>query len=249
MEAAQGDDTVAAGDGVLSVVSWRWARKGYRSQFTAQTVNILKSMVARHYPDPHRFICCTDDPDGLDSDIEVVPLWNDHADLAHPWSSSHPSCYRRLKAFAPEMRDTFGPRFVSIDLDCVILDDLRPLWNRPEDFVGLAGTQPPTTFNGSMFLMNAGARAQVWEQFDPIKTPQEAKARGHYGSDQAIVSYILNGKEATWGPADGVYSYRIHVQPVGNRVPEGARVIFFSGKKDPWSPGVDRLDWVVRNYR
>lgn len=235
---------------MLSVVTWRWKPiEGYRSTFAPETVNVLRRMVARHYPDPHRFICCTDDPRGLDADIEIVPLWDDHAMVPHPSSPMQPSCYRRLKAFAPEMREIFGPRFVSMDLDCVITGDLRPLWNRPEEFVGLAGTQPPTTFNGSMLLMTAGARARVWNEFHPVYSPKNARRAGHYGSDQAWISYILGPDEARWTPADGVYTYRLHVAPREGRLPEDARIVFFSGKKDPWSADVRELDWVQQHWQ
>lgn len=234
---------------MLSVVTWRWKpREGYRSTFGPETVNILRRMVARHYPDPHRFICCTDDASGFDPEVEVVPIWQDHADLPHPTSPSHPSCYRRLKAFAPEARAWFGKRFVSIDLDCVIMGDLRPLWNRGEPFVGLAGTQPPTTFNGSMFLLTAGARSKVWTDFNPRFSPGLARKAGHYGSDQAWISYALGEGEARWTPKDGVYSYRLHVAPVGGRLPADATIVFFNGKSDPWSDGPKRLEWVQKNY-
>ncbi len=233
---------------MLTVVTWKWARPGYRSTFGPETVNVLKKMVDRHYPDPHRFVCVTDDGAGLDSGIDVVSLWNDYADLPHPTNAAQPSCYRRLKAFAPEMRDIFGTRFVSVDLDCVIVDDLRPLWNRPEAFVGLAGTQPPTTFNGSMFLMTAGARPQVWADFNPMYSPLNARRAGHYGSDQAWISYVLGAGEARWTPADGVYTYRLHVEPAHGRLPRGARIVFFAGKKDPWNKDVLALDWVKANW-
>jgi hypothetical protein len=235
---------------MLSVVTWKWKPfNGYRSSYSPDTVNILRRMVARHYPDPHRFICVTDDPDGLDPDVEVVPLWDDHATLLHPHSHTHPSCYRRLKAFAPEMREILGKRFVSIDLDCVVMGDLRPLWNRPEEFVGLAGTQPPTTFNGSMFLLTAGTRPRVWNDFHPRYSPDYAKKAGHYGSDQAWISYCLGEKEARWTTADGVYSYRLHVAPVGGRLPVDARICFFNGKADPWSKGPSELEWVRQHWR
>jgi hypothetical protein len=236
---------------MLTVVCWRWKpRPGYRSQYSGEVVRVLKNMVARHYPDPHRFVCVTDDASDLKG-IETIPLWSDHAQLPHPHSHTHPSCYRRLRAFAPEMRDVFGERFVSLDLDCVIMGDLRPLWNRSEEFVGWGGTtNPPSSFNGSMFLMSAGARKMVWQTFNPDTSPTLAKRAGFYGSDQAWISYCLKGRnEARWSDADGVYSYRLHVWPVGGRLPGNATVVFFNGKKDPWSPDVRGLEWVQQHWR
>jgi hypothetical protein len=237
---------------VLTVVCWRWRPfNGYRSSYGPETVNTLQAMVKRHYPDPHRFVCCTDDARGLHPDVEVVPIWNDYADLQHPHSHKHPSCYRRLKAFAPEIRDFFGKRFVSMDLDCVIVDDLRPLWNREEEFVAWGGTTAPheASVNGSMFLLTAGSRPRVWKDFNPRFSPTIAKKAGFYGSDQAWIGYCLGHGAAKWTTADGVYSYRLHVEPARGQLPKDARIVFFNGKKDPWSPDVKRLPWVMEHWR
>lgn len=239
---------------MISVVCWKWQPPaGYRSTFGPQTVNVLRRMVARHYPDPHRFICVTDDRDGLDPEVEVIPAWNDFASLPAPSGRRNPSCYRRLRAFAPDIAEAFGPRFVSLDLDMVIAGDLRPIWNRPEPFVIWGDTNPRTFYNGSMFLMDAGARPQVWTSFHPLTSPQQATAAGHFGSDQGWISHCLGPKEATWTPADGVYSFRNHLNGETahpkTALPPNARVVVFHGAVDPWSPSAQRLQWVREHYR
>jgi hypothetical protein len=235
----------------LTVVCWRWQpMEGYRSTFGPETVNVLRRMVARHYPHPHRFVCVTDDVEGLDPAIDIVPLWNDYADLPSPAGGKNPSCYRRLRAFAPDIGDVFGPRFVSLDLDCVIVGDLTPLWDRPEDFVIWGDTNPSTFYNGSMFLMTAGARARVWTEFNPARSPQLAKAAGHFGSDQGWISYCLGPHEAKWSRADGVYSYRNDLAPNGaSNLPADARITLWHGSVDPWTPNGQRLGWVREHYR
>lgn len=235
---------------MISVVCFKWAKPGYRSTFTAQHVNTLRSMVARHYPDPHRFICITDDAAGIDADIECVPLWNTYGDLKNPtWPDIGPSCYRRLKAFSAEFEEIAGPRFVCVDLDVVITGDLRPLWNRSEDFVIYASWKANYSYNGSMFMMTAGARRQVWDTFDPLESPQQASAAGMTGSDQAWIQYCLGKKEATWTVHDGVYSYH-HLRTKQWRLPADARIVFFHGPTDPWSEEAARQSpWVRKYYR
>lgn len=234
----------------LSVVTWKWQPMlGYRSAFGPETVNTLRRMVARHYPHPHRFICVTDDAAGLDSSIEVLPLWNDFADLPSPSGGKNPSCYRRLRAFHPDIASAFGPRFVSLDLDVVITGDLSSVWNRPEDFVIWGDTNPSTFYNGSMFLMTAGARPQVWDAFSPTVSPQRAKAAGHFGSDQGWISYCLGPAESRWTRADGVYSYRNDLAPNGgSNLPADARIVIFHGAVDPWAPSGQRLAWVRQHW-
>ncbi len=235
---------------MLSVVCWKWKPPaGYRSAFGPETVNILRQMVKRHYPRRHRFICVTDDPRGLDPGIKVIPLWDEHAGLLNPFGPSNPSCYRRLRMFSREAAELFGERFVSIDLDCVITGDLSRLWNRAEDFVAWGDTNPTTHYNGSMMMLRAGSRPQVWEDFDPIASPRQARAAGQFGSDQAWISHRLGPREAKWTTADGVYSYRVHmVRTRRYELPTAARVVFFHGNTDPWSPSAQRLPWIKEHY-
>ncbi len=204
-------------------------------------------MVRRHYPHPHRFVCITDDTTGLYG-VETIPLWSDHATLIAPTGPRNPSCYRRLKLFDPAIESLLGPRFVSLDLDCVILKDLTPLWHRDEDFVMWGDTNPKTHYNGSMVLMNAGARPKVWTEFKPPDSQNQAKAAGHFGSDQGWISFCLGPGEARWTKADGVYSYRNDIGIHGT-LPSDARAVFFHGRFDPWSPEVQRShQWVAANW-
>lgn len=237
----------------LTVVCWRWQPPpGYRSTFGPETVNVLRRMVARHYQAPHRFVCVTDQTDGLDPEVEVVPAWNDHARIASPHGRKNPSCYRRLRAFSPDIAETFGERFVSLDLDCVIVGDLRPLWDRPEDFVmwGDTNSQPGSYYNGSMFLLRAGARPKVWQDFDPETSPQIAMKAGCFGSDQGWISYCLGPGETKWSKADGVYSFRNDFRlPQRRDLPADARIVIFHGSDDPWAMHVQADHaWVRRAW-
>jgi hypothetical protein len=236
---------------VLTVACWRWTPvPGYRSTYGPETVNVLRRMVARHYEAPHRFVCITDDPVGLDPEVEVVPLWPDFAAVPSPHGDKNPSCYRRLRLYAPDIASVMGPRFVSLDLDCVITGDLRPVWDRPEDIVLWGGTHPTTAYNGSMVLMTAGARPQVWTQFDPHRSPELARRARCYGSDQGWVSYCLGPREARWSTADGVYSFRNDLRHRRGGLPAGARIVMFHGRFDPWSPEVQRQHpWVQEHWR
>lgn len=235
---------------MLNVITWLWKPPaGYRSQFAAEHVNTLAHMVARHYPEPHVFTCVTDIPAGIDASIQILPAWNDFAHVPSPHGSHNPSCYRRLRAFHPEIGSVFGERFVSLDLDTVIVGDLRPLWNRPEDFVIWGETNPKSWYNGSLWLLRAGARPKVWNDFDPKTSPARAKAAGRFGSDQGWLSYCLGPGEATWSTQDGVYSYRVHLQPKGSSLPANARLVMFHGKEDPWGADAQRVGWIREHYQ
>jgi hypothetical protein len=213
---------------VLDIICWKWRPTvdGYRSHFGAHQVNVLRAMVARHYRAPHRFSCITDDATGIDGDVRIIPLWDDWKDVPSPHGGRNPSCYRRLKAWSAEAADIIGPRFVSVDLDCVITGDMRPVWDRPEDCVLWADAlNPNNPYNGSMWLLRAGSRRHVWEDFEGSRSAKETRAMGYFGSDQAWYALKLWGGRrqrpdgvfedmaARWTTADGVYSWRVHMAP------------------------------------
>lgn len=245
---------------MINVVTFKWSNPGYRTQYAAEHVNTLQRMVARHYNKPHRFYCVTDDRAGLSKGVEYVPLWDDHANIPNPsWPGRGPSCYRRLKLFrlfAP------GERWVCVDLDTVIVGDLAPLWDRPEDCVTYSCPGLGGAINGAMFMGVGQTRRHVWDLFDPLTSPATTKALGYKGSDQAWLTATLQWCSGKWTAADGVYDYsdlrpkrprqyvrsaRLaaqYVQPAP--LPDNARVVFFHGKPDPWEC---TEEWVKENYR
>lgn len=237
---------------MLTVVTWRWKpADGYRSTFGPDTVNVLRRMVARHFPHPHRFVCVTDDAAGIDASVEILPAWNDFAGVPSPHGGRNPSCYRRLRLFHPDAAQWFGERFVSLDLDMVITGDLTPLWHRPEDIVlwGDTNPLPGSHYNGSMMLLRAGARPRVWTEFDPAVSPQLSLRAKCHGSDQGWISYCLGPGEAKWTRADGVYSYRNDLAPHGaSRLPSDAKLVVFHGHVDPWAPEGQRIEWIRTFY-
>jgi hypothetical protein len=211
-------------------------------------------MVARHYQKPHRFICVTDDGEGLDPGVEVVPLWNDYANIPNPSFKGGPSCYRRLKLFSRDIGKILGERIVHIDLDVVITGDLSPLFDRAEPFIGWKNTNPMWPLNGSLFMLTAGSHPEVWETFHPIRSPAISNAAKCRGSDQGWMSYVLGKNQPTWDRTDGVFSYQDEMakrgKSIDRRLPDEARVVVFHGVLDPWSPQAVLLaPWVKEHYR
>lgn len=235
---------------MLSVVCWKWKPpQFYDRKFTSHAVNTLYKMVKRNYSEPFEFFCFTDDSEGLLKGIRVVDLWSDFSDLESPLGVHYPSCYRRLPAFSRAFADIVGERFVSLDLDCVVVDRLEPLWDRREDIVFWESQVPNQPYNGSMWLHRSGTRTQVIDKFHPTQSPKIAREAGFVGSDQAWFSYVLPG-EATWGKSDGVVSWRTHCKNRGWQLPPGARIVFFQGDESPWDAHVqERARWIKEYYK
>lgn len=238
---------------MMIFVTWKWMpRSRYRTMFRAEHVNTMLSMLTRHYHAPFELVCITDDPRGLDSAVRAIPIWDTFADIPSPHGGVSPACYRRLRAFAPEMQDVIGPRFVSVDLDVVIVDDITPLFgNAAVDFMIWRHRHRNTHYNPTLFEMNAGARAKVFTEFNPHVSPILAKKAGFNGSDMAWISYILGPDEPGWTADDGVVAFRTDIMKRRDKsLPPGAKIVSFHGSDDPWSPHALRLSpWIEEHYR
>jgi hypothetical protein len=232
---------------MLTIVCFKWKRntEGYQ---LASVVNYgpkhvinLERMLKRYVRVPFRFFCITDDPKGMRG-IRTIPLWDKCRNLG--------GCFNRLYLFSKDMETIIGERFVAIDLDCVITQDITDLLLDQSDFRITAYQPMPNTlqpkdqhYNGSMIMMNAGARSQVWETFDPETSPEFLKTCTDYvGSDQAWIRHVLGKGEKRFGPEDGVYEFR----NLREGIPENARIVFLSGKRDP---SMSKQEWIRRNWR
>lgn len=235
----------------LTFVCWKWKpAPGYRSSFAPQTVNVLRNMIERHYQGPHELVCVTDDPAGIDPRVRTLPLWTEFAHVPSPHGVNYPSCYRRLRMFAPDAGELFGDRFVSMDLDVVITRDITALLNTPADFRIYGDTAKGTPYNGSLIQLRAGARSKVWKEFDPKTAGQRSLRAGYIGSDQGWIAIALGPNEAKFTRKDGVYSYRNEIQPSGGMLPNDAKIVIMHGHLDPWTPLLHRKHkWIAEHYR
>lgn len=227
----------------LTILTWLWSQPGGRYTYTAEHVNIWAAMVSRNLSLPHRIACVTDMPQGLDKGIAVIKPPRDFEDVRIPtWGTDKPQCLRRLSMFRPDAAQIFGKRFVAMDMDCVVIGPLDPLFDRDDDIVLYRGTHKQRPYNGSMLMMNAGARPRVFNEFTPEGAANAGKR--YIGSDQAWMSLILGPGEATWGGADGVHAYN-------SRWNEGEpRVTFFLGPPKPWEiAAIEPKGWIARTYR
>lgn len=223
---------------MISIVTWLWQQEGY-NKFGPQHVNVLWSMVARNMGLPFQFVCFTDSPRGISSEVRVEPL---PETPKVTWPRGRPNCFRRLWVFSEQARAVLGDRFMSLDLDIVIVRGIEPLVLRREDFVVWSDPFDPRRYNGSLYVMQTGTRRHVWDDFRGQESLREVKARE--GSDQGWFRVKLRN-EATFEVNDGVYSYKKHLR---NRpLPSNARVVVFHGNPTPWK--VAAIPWVRQNYR
>lgn len=171
--------------------------------YAPEHVNVLQRAVARHLSRPHRFICVTDgfERSRFSADVEVYetpPAAMAVGRLPSPEGERWPSSYRRLWTLSTAAL-RLGERVLVLDIDCVPVDDLDPLFGFDADFVGWttdgtwqrdARERGQRMIGGGTWLARPGAHDALWRRFeaDPRRMIGAARAKGFRGSDQAILS-------------------------------------------------------------
>lgn len=240
----------------ISIVVFKWNKEGYRSQFTAEHVNRFFHMIDKNVTIPYRKICITDDPKGINHDIETIDLWDNPCPQYAQTNSQKPNCFYRLKLFDPKMRKIVGDKFVWMDLDAIVVKNIDNLLTDGADFKMWKVDGEYMPCNGSFVSHKTGTRPELWDLFNPKKIHPVTglKVAGMIGSDQAWIGTQLKEHEKlnTFGQKDGVYSYRCHIKKIlerGEPFPENCRIVFFHGRENPWDSKLyHKYKWIQEAY-
>jgi hypothetical protein len=224
-----------ATDTIVCCVKWG-------TKYPAIYTNRLRAMVKRHLKRPHRFACLTEDPTGLDPDIEVIPLPN--LQLAGWW--------HKLSLFKKDLIQPNGATILYLDVDLVILGELDFLFDDSGGFYVTASFKRgrPSAYNSSLMRWQAGEHSHVYDRF--IADHKRIVASGRYFGDQDwLFEHVPGAKH--W-PRHKIVSYkqdlsshayrilkRLRLQPKWLRAPRwlkvdppiDASVVVFHGKPDP----------------
>jgi hypothetical protein len=211
----------------LIVSCWRWGDK-----YPDHYVERLQAGVARHLAQPYEFRVFAPEPE--DTHLTEIP-----------------GCMARLRAFDPEWQAkqgiNNGDRLVTLDLDLIVTGPLDPLFDQPHPFMiaGYMNTANPCVYNGSVQMLRAGYRPDVWTDFSLDAV--QASAKYEFYDDQGWLWHKLP-HEATWraGPSTGLYGFQKKGWPGGVALPKGARIVAFPGHRDPSQ--YTHLDWVQRHW-
>jgi hypothetical protein len=213
----------------VSVVCMKWG-----TAYPAHYVNILRAMTARHLARPHRFVCLTDDPSGLDARIETFPI----PDVPlPPHKKDRP--WRKLALFAPGVGDLAGP-CLFMDLDVVVVGAIDPFFDVAGDIAIIENwTQRGQGIgNSSVFRWLAGNHCNIYHDFN--KDPDGIIAK--VANEQTYLSQhaAAGGHSLSFWPDEWVRSFKYHCRPAfplnlvtAPRRPQGARIIAFHGRPNP----------------
>lgn len=239
---------------MLTICCWQWTgtNLGDRPYTPAQVTTLARS-VKRVLSIPHRFVCVSDET-GFGPEVEVVETpaaAQALAALRSPEGGRFPSCYRRLWSFSAEAREVLGERLFVTDIDWVPVRDFAHLFARSEDFVGwrpraVWGTSQRIA--GGQYLLRAGTLTDVYTDFKGAASIAAARQAGFRGSDQAWMSYKLNGRAALWPGNAGIYSIR-DLRNGLLPLPGDAAIVHFNGSCKQWDVRHQRLPWVREHWR
>lgn len=211
----------------LIIGTWLWGGK-----YPKIYVERLRAGLARHLKQPYRFEVFTPE----DDDIHFTKI---------------KGCFARLRMFDPQWQAKHGikdnDRLVCADLDSIVTGPLDPLFNRPDNFCILTGANSsnPCPYNGSLWMLRAGYRPDVWSDFSLKAAAQVPHDK--FPDDQAWFAHKLPGVVG-WkaGPSSGVYAFHKPGWPKGDALPADARLVVFPGWRDPSK--FTHLDWVREKW-
>lgn len=235
----------------VNVICLKWG-----TVYSADYVNHLYTMVARHLSLPFRFICFTEQAEGINEAIEIWPLPEFEEP---PWEyARYCPCWRKLALFKPGLAEMTG-KVLFLDLDVVITGSLDCFFNYTDKLAIIENWYQPNRLIGqaSAICFEAGQPYPLLENYlaDPLKV---LKA---YRTEQAYITGQLGEGGFEFFPDTWCRSFKKHCLPGGllnafqtaTRPPDDARIVVFHGCPNPpdaiagkWGK---KVPWYKRLYK
>jgi hypothetical protein len=220
----------------VNILCFKWGKR-----YPANFVNILFNSVRRHLSRPFLFHCCTEDAEGLDPEIMIIPF-PENPGLKRGW----PDIFVKLLVFKDGFGGLSGPTLF-LDLDVAILADIDVFFEyQPGDFCiihdwsswqrRLLRTRPRIG-NSSIFRFEAGASNYIYECF--IQHLDVVEDLSRFNTEQAFMTYAV-GEQIHFWPEEWAVSFKEFCKPtfplnhfIAPKPPENCRILVFHGKPDP----------------
>jgi hypothetical protein len=236
-----------ANDAQRHVLCMKWGTK-----YGPEYVNTLYAMVRRNLRGDFRFVCLTDDAEGIRPEVECLPI--PAMDIRPEAPGVRDRAWRKLTTFSADLHGLRGTALY-LDVDVVVVGSLDEFFTRPGDFLIIKDYKRPwrVTGNSSVYRFEIGAHADVLSNF----LANETELRQRFRNEQAYLSDFLHrqGKLGYW-PAPWCPSFKYHSIPrwPANywrepQVPPGARVVIFHGECNPPDALVGQRNRRFRHIR
>jgi len=200
-----------------------------RPLYDARHVNRIQAMLSLHSTLDIQLTCLTDDPHGIDDDIEIVKL--EHPELTGWWhkmqifqwsqTQNHPICY--------------------IDLDTAIVGNIDPLATYTGDFAILSDFYlHKPNYQSSVMLFKGGFGKELAERFfqdtkqaTRDHAPNVAPRPGKWGDQYYIERYVHNADYLQDLFPGMLLSFKTDIAERGH-IPHGASIICYHGTPRPF---------------
>ncbi|WP_116908930.1 glycosyltransferase [Variovorax sp. RCC_210] len=215
------------------ILCMKWGTK-----YGPEYVNRLYAMVRRNLRGDFKFVCLTDDGNGIHPEVTCLPIPPLNLQLA---PGQRDGAWKKLTTFEQDLHGLRGTALF-LDLDVVVVGSLDAFFEQPGEFLIIHDYARPwrrgrITGNSSVYRFELGAHADVLAYF----RANMDKVQAEYRNEQAYLSDVLHqqGKLAYW-PDGWCPSFKYHGIPTWPTnyweepfVPEGARIMVFHGECNP----------------
>lgn len=211
-----------------NIICMKWGDK-----FGPEYVNRLYNMVQENLTLEHRFICFTDNTEGLIQGIETRPLPEVTLENGLPERG-----WKKLGVFSNQLSDLSGTALF-LDLDTIITGNINQFfevegefliikdWDFKNDIIG----------NSSVFRFEIGTHFDILENF--CQNGEEIRTK--YRNEQAYLSYAIYEKGLlSYWPSNWCVSFKRNcLQPfplnyfLEPKLPENTKILIFHGRPTP----------------
>jgi hypothetical protein len=236
----------------VNIICLKWG-----TLYPAFYVNRLYAGVKKHLKRPFRFICVTENPEGLHAGVEAMPF---NVPKGMP-ERLRMGFWTKLAVTADDFGNYRGPTLF-LDIDQVITGSLDDFFDyKPgrnciiHNWLSWHKTlfrPAPNIGNSSVFRFEAGKSQYIFDKFE--REWPNALDRTRFRTEQAFLTYAM-GDNREWWPAEWVRSFKRHCIPAFplNLVtppvlPADCRIVCFHGEPHP-EVAMDGYDGGKRLYR
>lgn len=225
----------------------------YGNKYSSEYVNRLYRMVSRNLTLEHKFVCFTENAEGIDENITIRDL---------PIHSGIQGWWYKPFFFNPTLGLNATTLF--LDLDMVVFKNIDNLFTyKPGEFLIIRDfnrflVKNYQKFNSSVFRLEPGQHSHVYREF--VKNPQQVMRR--FPGDQDWIRNQIT-KEFSYWPDEWIQSYKWEMRgkPQMDKSPRGERDFLVKGDPkikpstsiavfhgDP-NPHNCKDQWVVDNWQ
>ena len=194
------------------IVCVKWGNK-----YIPEYVNVLKRMCDRHTTVPYQFHCFTENPKGLDPDINVIPLGNES--YIKTWWS-------KLYMFHPNVK--LEGTILYFDLDVIVFRNIDELFtHRFGEFMIIRDfnrcrVKDWSQSNSSVMRWQGGQLNYLWTEF--ARDPARIMSQNH-GDQDWIMKRAANDLKH-W-PDEWIRSYKWEMQGrKDTKIRQGSKYVF-----------------------